>query len=76
MAIKAQEALEARDLKVVADKGYYNGKEILLCDSIGVEAYVSKPLTSANTALGLYGKERFRYDKTRETCTSARRGRS
>lgn len=62
MAIKAQEALEARNLKVVADKGYYNGKEVLACDSIGVTAYVAKPLTSANTALGLYGKEKFKYD--------------
>lgn len=62
MALKAQEALGAEKLKVVADKGYYNGKEILLCEEIGVTAYVAKPLTSANTALGLYGKERFRYN--------------
>ena len=62
MALKVQEALGAEKLSVVADKGYYNGKEVLLCDTIGVTAYVAKPLTSANTALGLYGKERFRYD--------------
>ena len=62
MAIKAQEALDRRELHVVADKGYYNGKEVLACDSIGVTAYVAKPLTSANTARGLYGKERFSYD--------------
>jgi len=62
MALKAQAALGAEKLSVVADKGYYNGKEVLLCDTIGVTAYVAKPLTSANTALGLYGKERFRYD--------------
>jgi transposase len=62
MAIKAQEALGAEKLEVVADKGYYNGKEVLLCDSIGVTAYVAKPLTSANTAQGLYGKESFKYD--------------
>ncbi len=62
MALKAQEALGAEKLSVVADKGYYNGKEVLLCDTIGVTAYVAKPLTSANTALGLYGKERFHYD--------------
>lgn len=62
MAIKTQEALEARNLSVVADKGYYNGKEVLVCDTIGVTAYVAKPLTSANTALGLYGKESFKYD--------------
>jgi len=64
MAIKTQEALEGKNLSVVADKGYYNGKEVLACDTIGVSAYVSKPLTSANTARGLYGKESFKYDAT------------
>ncbi len=67
IAIKTQEALDAKNLQVVADKGYYNGKEVLLCDTIGVTAYVAKPLTSANTALGLYGKEKFKYD-ARENC--------
>ena len=62
MALKAQGALGAEKLRVVADKGYYNGKEVQLCDTIGVSAYVAKPLTSANTAQGLYGKESFRYD--------------
>jgi len=69
MALQAQEALGTEKLKVVADKGYYNGKEILLCDTIGVSAYVAKPLTSANTARGLYGKERFRYDPQRNCYT-------
>lgn len=67
MAIKAQENLETKNLSVIADKGYYNGKEVLACDTIGVTAYVAKPLTSANTARGLYGKESFRYD-ARENC--------
>jgi hypothetical protein len=62
MALQAQEALGAEKLSVVADKGYYNGKEVLLCDTIGVTAYVAKPMTSANTAQGLYGKESFKYD--------------
>ncbi len=69
MALAAQEALGTEKLKVVADKGYYNGKEILLCDTIGVSAYVAKPLTSANTACGLYGKERFRYDPEKNCYT-------
>jgi transposase len=63
MALQAQEALgQEKPLSVVADKGYYSGKEILLCEEIGVTAYVAKPMTSANTARGLYGKERFKYD--------------
>jgi transposase len=67
MAIQAQEALGAEKLEVVADKGYYNGKEVLLCAEIGVTAYVAKPMTSANTALGLYGKEKFQYE-AKENC--------
>jgi len=66
MAIKTQKALEAKNLSVVADKGYYNGKEVLVCDTIGVTAYVAKPLTSANTARGLYGKESFTYDAKKD----------
>ena len=75
MAIKAQENLEAKSLSVVADKGYYNGKEVLACDSIGVTAYVTKPLTSANTARGLYGKEKFKYDarKNRYICPAGQK---
>ena len=62
MALTGAGSAGAEKLSVVADKGYYNGKEVLLCDTIGVTAYVAKPLTSANTAQGLYGKERFKYD--------------
>jgi transposase len=70
MAIQAQEALGVAKLAVVADKGYYNGKQILACDSVGITAYVAKPLTSANTAQGLYGKESFTYEpeKNRYVC--------
>lgn len=62
MALQAQDALGREQLSVVADRGYYNGKEILLCEEIGVTPYLAKPLTSANTKLGLYGKESFQYD--------------
>lgn len=43
MALQAQAALGAEKLSVVADKGYDNGKEVLLCDTFGVTAYVAKP---------------------------------
>ena len=66
MAIQAQATLEAADLSVVADKGFYHGKEILRCEEAGITAYVSKPLTSANTAQGLFGKERFRYEAAQD----------
>lgn len=66
MATQAKEILQAQDLDAVADMGFYNGKQILLCEEAGITAYVSKPQTSANTALGLFGKERFAYDPEKD----------
>lgn len=66
MAIKAKEALGVDQMKVVADMGYYHGHEIKACEEEGIEPYVSKPLTSANTKLGLYGKEKFTYDPEKD----------
>ena len=65
-AIKAKEVLGIDQMKVVADMGYYHGDEIKACEEAGIEPYVSKPLTSANTKLGLYGKEKFTYDPEKD----------
>ena len=62
MAIKAKEALGVEHIQVVADMGYYHGKEVKTCEEAGIEVYISRPYTSANTKLGLFGKERFAYD--------------
>jgi len=62
MAKRAKEMLGTGRLKVVADMGYYHGDEIKACEDAGVTAYIHKPNTSANTKLGLFGKERFVYD--------------
>jgi hypothetical protein len=35
-------------LKVLADRGYFSGPEILACDTEGIAAYVPKPSTSAS----------------------------
>jgi len=62
MAETAKATVGAETLTVVADMGYYNGAEVKKCEAQGIAAYVSKPNTSANTKLGLFGKECFRYD--------------
>ena len=62
MAKRAKEMLGTERLNVVADMGYYHGDEIKACEDAGVTAYIHKPNTSANTKLGLFGKERFVYD--------------
>ena len=62
MAEAAKATVGAETLTVVADMGYYNGAEVKKCEAQGITAYVSKPNTSANTKLGLFGKECFQYD--------------
>lgn len=67
MAQRAQEMLGTERLNIVADKGYYHGAEVKACEEAGMPPYISKPNTSANTALGLFGKECFTYEP-REDC--------
>jgi transposase len=64
MAEGAKATLGVDTLTVVADMGYYSGADVKQCETHGMTVYVSKPNTSANTKLGLFGKERFRYDAT------------
>jgi transposase len=73
LAMRAKETLGVERLRVVADMGYYHGHEIKTCDEAGIDAYVPKPSTSANTKLGLFGKERFTYDPEKD-CYRCPRG--
>jgi transposase len=66
LAMRAKETLGVERIRAVADMGYYHGHEIKACDEAGIDAYVPKPSTSANTKLGLFGKERFSYDPQKD----------
>jgi len=61
MAEKARKASGIKDLKVVADRGYFSGEEIRACELTGIETYVPKPLTSGAKAEGRFGKQDFVY---------------
>jgi transposase len=61
MAQKTKAVLETDRLDVVADRGYYNGEEILACDEAGITVTLPKPLTSNNKAKGRFVKPDFRY---------------
>lgn len=76
MAIKSKEALGVERLKVVADAGYCNAKEIKACEEAGIEAYTPKINTSNSTKKGLYGKEQFTYDATNNCYHCPARARS
>ncbi len=66
MSIKAKEALGVDNLKVVADAGYCNAKEIEACEEAGIEAYTPKINTSNCRKKGLYGKKQFKYDADKD----------
>jgi len=66
VALAAKGNLELKQTEVVADAGYYNAAEVSRCAEQGITAYVPKADTSANTARGLYGKSRFRYDEKKD----------
>jgi hypothetical protein len=63
MAEQTKAVLETDALDVVADRGYYNGDEILACEEAGVTVTLPKPLTSGVMAKGRFGKQDFRYVK-------------
>jgi transposase len=61
MAQKAKEALGAEAIEALADRGFYDGKELLACDQSGVTAYVPRFSTSGAKAEGRFGKQDFVY---------------
>ena len=61
MAEKAKEALDADELTVVADRGYFKSERILDCTRSGVTPLVPKSITSNSRAEGRFDKQDFIY---------------
>src|SRR4051794_1317436 len=61
MAKKTKATLEAEKLEAVADRGYFDGEEILACEQAGVTVTLPKPMTSNAKAEGRFGKQDFAY---------------
>ena len=70
MGRKARDAIECEEVTVLADRGYYNGEEVLACEGTGVLPYVPKTRTSGNAKRGLFTVQDFIYDaeNDRYTC--------
>src|SRR5262249_41940916 len=60
MAKETKATLEAESLDVVADRGYFNGEEILACEEAGITVTLPKPMTSNSKAEGRFGKQNSR----------------
>jgi hypothetical protein len=64
MAQGAQQELEAKQLKVCADRGYYNTLEIKACEDAGIEVHMERPQPGQTE--GLFRLERFTYEATKD----------
>jgi transposase len=61
MAGQAREAMGHEALTVIADRGYFDGEEIVACEAAGMTPLVPKPMTSGAKADGRFGKQDFIY---------------
>ena len=61
VAKQAQAVLQTDNLEAVADRGYYDGKQILSCEEVGITVTLPKPMTSGAKADGRFGKQDFVY---------------
>jgi len=62
MAKEAKAALERDEISVLADKGYFSGREIQACHEEGITTILPRPETSGNRKKGMYVKADFAYD--------------
>ncbi|WP_201865031.1 IS1182 family transposase [Microvirga soli] len=61
MGKEAKAVLEVDKLEAVADRGYWDSEEILVCDQAGVTVTLPKPMTSSAKSSGRFGKQDFVY---------------
>jgi transposase len=66
MAMLAKQATGERKLIALADRGYFEGYEILKCERAGIAAMVPKPMTSSGAFEGRFDKRDFVYDERRD----------
>ena len=66
MAKATKEAIGHPKPTVLADRGYFEGYDILECERAGIETLVPKPLTSNSKFQGRFDKRDFIYDKGRD----------
>jgi transposase len=61
MARQADEAMDAEDLTVIADAGYFKRADILSCHEAGITANVPRSPNLGRQTKGLFGRKDFHY---------------
>lgn len=69
MAADAKNLVEADDMAVIADTGYYNAPEIKTCMAAGMTVYIKRGKSNNKTKESGYRKDKFVYDSDRDVYT-------
>src|SRR5438046_2248466 len=62
MALEAQQATGCEQITALADRGYFNGDQVLSCEGTGVAPILPKTLTSSGAKRDLFTRQDFVYD--------------
>ena len=66
MTAKAKAAMDAEEIEVLADRGYFSGPQIKACEELGAVTLVPKPNTSGSKAAGRFDRSEFIYDEQQD----------
>ena len=69
MALKAQEATGCGEITALADRGYFNGEQVLACEGTGVLPCVPKTLWPSLAERGFFTRQDFVFDAERDHYT-------
>jgi len=62
MGLKAQAATGCEQITALADRGYFNGEQVLACEGTGVLPCIPKTDTSGSAQRGVFTRNDFIYD--------------
>jgi hypothetical protein len=70
MSWRAREATGCEEATVLAERGYYNGDEMVACEGTGILPVIPKTQTSGNAKRGVFTVAEFIYEaeNNRYTC--------
>src|SRR5712671_5973913 len=69
MALEAQQATGCEQITALADRGYFNGDQVLSCEGTGVAPIVPKTLTSSGAKRGFFTRQDFIYNAEHDQYT-------
>jgi transposase len=75
MGLKAQAATGCEQITALADRGYFNGEQILACEGTGILPCIPKTDTSSATQRGFFSRHDFIYDPENDhyTCPAGQK---